>query len=226
MALTDKEKTEYTNDPENSGKRRKSKEFRQDQLINSTIDTLAKKGFAATTLADVADGAGLSRGIVNFHFESKEKLLFSTLEFISQSYAENWKKELKKVAKQSAAKQLHILVKADLNNKVCTPRLISAWFGFYSEAQTRPSFRELCWARDDDYLSELRDLCERLKHEGRYSFDPGKTADAIYAMQEGLWLRLMMASKRLNRASALEIALTTLGTLFPKHFDLTGTPTK
>ena len=226
MTLTDKEKTENTNDPENSGKRRKSKEFRRYQLINSTIDTLAKKGFAATTLADVADGAGLSRGIVNFHFESKEKLLFSTLEFISRSYAENWKKELKKVERESAAKQLEVLVNADLNNKVCTPRLISAWFGFYSEAQTRPSFRGLCWARDDDYLSALRELCETLKREGRYSFDPGKTADAIYAMQEGLWLRLMMSSKRLNRTSALEIALATLGTLFPKHFDLIGTPIK
>ena len=30
-------------------------------------------------MADVADGAGLSRGIVNFHFESKEKLLIATL---------------------------------------------------------------------------------------------------------------------------------------------------
>jgi TetR/AcrR family transcriptional repressor of bet genes len=177
-------------------------------------------------LADVADGAGLSRGIVNFHFESKEKLLFSTLEHISKSYAVNWQRELKKVEKDSAAKQLHALVKADLNNKVCTPRLISAWFGFYSEAQSRPNFRALCWARDDDYLSALRDLCETLKREGQYSFDPTKTANAIYAMQEGLWLRLMLASKSLNRASALEIALTTLGTMFPKHFDINGIPTK
>lgn len=65
---------------EKGGRGRKaSKETRRQQLIEATIDSLAKRGYAETTLADVADGAGLSRGIVNFHFESKENLLIATL---------------------------------------------------------------------------------------------------------------------------------------------------
>ena len=32
---------------------------------------------------DVSQGAGLSQGIVNFHFKSKELLLIETLKFIS-----------------------------------------------------------------------------------------------------------------------------------------------
>ncbi|WP_457155514.1 TetR family transcriptional regulator, partial [Mesorhizobium sp. P5_C1] len=60
--------------------RKASKEVRQLQLIEATIDSLAKRGYSETTMADVADGAGLSRGIVNFHFESKEKLLIATLQ--------------------------------------------------------------------------------------------------------------------------------------------------
>ena len=65
-------------EPEKRG-RKASKETRQQQLIEATIDSLAKRGYSETTMADVADGAGLSRGIVNFHFESKEKLLVATL---------------------------------------------------------------------------------------------------------------------------------------------------
>jgi AcrR family transcriptional regulator len=53
--------------------RKAAKEVRQVQLIEATIDSLAKRDYSETTMADVADGAGLSRGIVNFHFESKEK---------------------------------------------------------------------------------------------------------------------------------------------------------
>lgn len=52
--------------------RKASKETRRQQLIEATIDLLARRGYSETTMADVADGAGLSRGIVNFHFESKE----------------------------------------------------------------------------------------------------------------------------------------------------------
>jgi TetR/AcrR family transcriptional repressor of bet genes len=59
--------------------RKASKEMRRQQLIEATIDTLATKGYAATTLADVAKAAGLSGGIVNFHFETKDKLLVETL---------------------------------------------------------------------------------------------------------------------------------------------------
>lgn len=50
--------------------RNAAKEVRQVQLIEATIESLAKRDYSETTMADVA---GLSRGIVNFHFESKEK---------------------------------------------------------------------------------------------------------------------------------------------------------
>ena len=41
--------------------RKASKETRRQQLIEATIDSLARRGYSETTMADVADGAGLSR---------------------------------------------------------------------------------------------------------------------------------------------------------------------
>ncbi|HTC83182.1 MAG TPA: TetR family transcriptional regulator, partial [Rhizomicrobium sp.] len=58
------------------------KESRRVQLIEATIDTLARHGFAEFTLAQVAEAAGLSQGIVNFYFHSKEALLVETLKFM------------------------------------------------------------------------------------------------------------------------------------------------
>ena len=76
--------------------RKASKETRRSQLIEATIDSLAKRGYSDTTLANVADGAGLSRGIVNFHFESKEKLLVATLQHMSDEYSGHWNAALEK----------------------------------------------------------------------------------------------------------------------------------
>src|SRR5262245_10309114 len=59
--------------------RKASKDVRRLQLIEATIDVMARKGYAGTTMADVAKQAGLSSGIVNFHFETKENLLAETL---------------------------------------------------------------------------------------------------------------------------------------------------
>src|SRR5215216_7504193 len=86
---------EQAAEPEKRG-RKASKETRQLQLIEATIDSLAKRGYSETTMADVADGAGLSRGIVNFHFESKEKLLVATLQYMADEYSQHWRAALQK----------------------------------------------------------------------------------------------------------------------------------
>ena len=45
---------------------------RRKQLIKATIKCIAKNGLSGTTMADVTKLAGLSLGIVNLHFETKE----------------------------------------------------------------------------------------------------------------------------------------------------------
>ena len=67
------------------------------RLISSTIKNLSKKGINDLTMNDVSQGAGLSQGIVNFHFKSKELLLIETLKFISNEYLTSFDKYLKKL---------------------------------------------------------------------------------------------------------------------------------
>ncbi len=62
------------------------KAFRREQLIDATMRTIARHGFARTTMAQVAKAAGLSQGIVNFYFKTKEALLYETLEHLAEEY--------------------------------------------------------------------------------------------------------------------------------------------
>ena len=80
-----------------------TKALRRQQLIDSTIESIAKRGFSETTMADVADGAGLSRGIVNFHFKSKEMLLVETLHYLAVEYREAWTRALEKAGPSDRA---------------------------------------------------------------------------------------------------------------------------
>ena len=48
------------------------------RLISSTIKNLSKKGINDLTMNDISQGAGLSQGIVNFHFKSKELPVYYT----------------------------------------------------------------------------------------------------------------------------------------------------
>lgn len=64
-------------------RRTASKEIRRQQLIDSTIESIATRGFSGTTIAAVSKGAKLSQGIVNFHFANKETLFLETLGYLA-----------------------------------------------------------------------------------------------------------------------------------------------
>jgi TetR/AcrR family transcriptional repressor of bet genes len=208
--------TSGKSEPEKRG-RKASKEVRQLQLIEATIDSLAKRGYAETTMADVADGAGLSRGIVNFHFESKEKLLIATLQHMYDEYSAHWRASLQK-AGDDPARQLQVLVWADFDRSICNKRKLAAWLAFWGEAKSRPVYQALSSSRDAYYQQVFIDLCATLKESGGYGYEPQVMALALSAMLEGLWLRLMMGTEDTTRETALQAANAFLAAAFPKHY--------
>ena len=101
------------------------------RLISSTIKNLSKKGINDLTMNDVSQGAGLSQGIVNFHFKSKELLLIETLKFISNEYLTSFDKYLKKAGDDPKLKIIN-MIENDFSSKICTPEKISVWSVSYT----------------------------------------------------------------------------------------------
>ena len=60
-------------------------ETRRKQIIESTILTLAERGFINTSLADIADNIGVTKGVISYHFDNKDELIDATLETIIQT---------------------------------------------------------------------------------------------------------------------------------------------
>ncbi|WP_106396489.1 TetR/AcrR family transcriptional regulator [Actinocorallia populi] len=48
---------------------------RRDQLIGVTVDLVAERGYAAASLARIAQAAGLTKGAVLYHFASKDAVV-------------------------------------------------------------------------------------------------------------------------------------------------------
>lgn len=203
-------------------KRTESKALRRQQLIDSTIESIAKRGFAETTLADVASGAGLSRGIVNFHFESKEQLLIETLRFVSEEYRQNWQKALAR-AGGSAIERLLALINADFEPAVCNRKKVAVWYAFWGEAKSRPTYLKLCADRDQDYGEMMRALIQDIVEEGPYpAIDPDLVVTGIAAMTDGLWLDVLLEPKAADRRRAVRSVMLFLAGLFPRHLNAQG----
>ena len=201
--------------------RKASKEVRRQQLIEATIDVMARKGYSGTTMFDVAKAAGLSSGIVNFHFETKEKLLVETLKYLAEEYRANWHKALSG-AGEDPAEQLVALLFSDFNPEICSPRKLAAWCAFWAEAQSRPTYLEHCGSNDEEYSAIVLDLCKAIIRKGRYPLSPELIARALDALLEGLCLDLMTMAKPYSLEDAKQTIAACLHAFFPKHYPAAG----
>lgn len=197
--------------------RLKKKDATRQQLINATVDAIAGGGFADLTLSAVSQRAGVSRGLVNFHFESKDQLLVETLAFLTGEYLESWRRAVEKSGPEPAANLL-ALVRNDFHPRVCNRKKIAVWFAFRGEAKSRPTYIEVCTRADDAFDRTLKGLCAGMVADGEYQVDPTRVATGLRAMIEGLWLEFLMSPQGLTREEALATTGTYLLAVFPRHF--------
>ena len=202
--------------------RKISRDQRRQQLINATMRVLARKGFSQTTLANVAAEAGVSHGLVNFHFESKEKLLTATLLFMSDEYRQNWSSALHD-AGDAPAEKLAALLKADFNDQICTPERLACWCSFWGEVQSRPIYQQECAANDDRYIQNLEEICESINRDGAYGLDAVTVARVLRFTSEGLWNDMLSMNLPYTRQEALRTLFSAAAVFFPRHFTPDGT---
>lgn len=200
------------------GKRTASKEARRQQLIQATIRSIARNGLSDTTVATVAREAKLSQGIVNLHFQSKDRLLVETLRHVADEYRDAWENALAQ-AGPSPAEQLEALVNVDFEPSVFDRNKVAVWFAYWSETKSRPTYRKLCAERDRGYDRKLREIITALIDEGGYDdLDPEDLTCGLSALSAGLWLDLLVSPRSISRERARRTCRTLLMQLFPKHF--------
>lgn len=213
--------TAVTAKPDAPAPRKASRESRREQLIEATIGAIAANGLSRTTLTEVANAAGVSHGLVNFHFRSKDGLLSETLVYLSEEYRRNWTGALA-AAGPTPAERLDALIRADYVPSVSTPERLKAWCAFWGEAQSRPVYQETCGDNDRAYVAALEEACAALIAETGSPHDPTRVARILRVTIEGTWLDLITMAEPYSRDEALATAHVCAAAFFPGVFDAKG----
>ncbi len=199
-------------------RRTASKEARRQQLIEATIKCISKRGIGSTTLGDVAKEAGLSQGIVNLHFKSKDNLFNETLRYLAEEYKSLFEKTLDR-AGPGAADKLLALMELDLKPSVCDQKKLAVWFGFWGEVKAMPTYRTMCNEYDRGYDRAIEQLCKEIIGQGKYQNVSAKNvAEILSSLTNGLWLSCLISPKSWDRHAALESVKGYLRTVFPNHY--------
>lgn len=198
-------------------RRTASKEERKSQLIKATIRSIARHGLSETTIATVAKEAGLSQGIINLHFQSKERLLEETLSHIVAEYRTAWYKAMKSSG-DSTAEKLAALVAVDFDKLICQRNKLAVWFAFWGESRSRLTYRKIYAESNREYKQLLTELCEDLIKQSNTKIQAQRVAIGLLAMNSGLWLDMLISPSEMPAERAREISLSYLRGVFPGHF--------
>ena len=186
-ALVNKKTLEQANETEISVNHQK--------LIDATIETIAKRGLADTTIAHVSKRAKVSQGYANFRFKSKDNLLISSLQYLSDEYKKSWQKifEEKKI---DPIERIIRIVQNDFSSKIANRNKISVWIAFYSEVKFRPSYLKICQRQDEIYSQQMEKLISEINNiTCQKIFKPKEISETYHSMVDGLWQRILFDPK-------------------------------
>lgn len=200
------------------GSRANVKPLRREQLIEATMKTIARHGYARTTMAHVAKAAGLSQGIVNFYFKTKEALLYETFDHLANEYEQLVGQSLDRAGDDPVA-GLVAMIDTDLGPEVCTPTKIAVWLAFWAETRSRPKYRELYRKLADDYSRQVHELCAKLASRGGYAgLDLEAISVGFVALIDGYWVRLGVEQDLMDRDKAKAACRAYFAGFFPSEF--------
>jgi TetR/AcrR family transcriptional regulator, transcriptional repressor of bet genes len=202
--------------PARKARRTEDKSVRRVQLIEATIACIAKHGITGTTLAKVTEVAGLSLGLVNFHFATKERLFEETLRFVASEHRAQWQKGIKATNLGDADRFLAI-IDSFFHPQICSRKKLSVWFAFFAEAANRSIYRSIVADIDEERHQESMRLIRRFAAEGD-GVDPVFVSLTLEALTDGLWLNMLLYPEDFSRAQSKTQVRRVLALMFPRHF--------
>lgn len=202
-------------------RRAQPREVRREQLILATIKCIARHGLSGITMALVTREAGLSLGIANLHFESKEKLLLETLQYVTAEYSLGQAAILEDDSFTSITAKIEALLAFDFSARIIDKDKLAVWFAFLGEAKSRPTYRSICSRQDSVSEKALTTLFQQAIDEAPYqNADAQLLATGYISLVDGLWLNALVAPRRLGWKKAYRAARHYLASAFPQHITL------
>ena len=155
------------------------------QLLDAVMTSVARHGLEGTTISRIAAISGLSRGLISFHFDGKDKLLEAALSEAIIVYEKSWQAGV--VAPRiDAVERLHRAIDHDIDFALNNPAILSLWWAAWGETHAKAIYHRLSAVRDARFVS---DLVRMFEQAGCKRAEAQTSASLVNACLLGFWLQ-------------------------------------
>src|SRR5882762_2682210 len=171
--------------------------IRRRDLVKAAYQTFLKYGLSGTTVARIGEQAGMSHGIVNYYFKSKDHLLSAVIRYAFQLILQHSILFLRDA--ETPRERISAVIAGNFPAELFNQETATAWISFFAEVPTNSEFARL----QDMFYRRLRsNLVFNLKQVTSPSHAE-RIALGISVWIDGLWLRNGMKQYGIERKSAI-----------------------
>ncbi|MGE0713423.1 MAG: TetR/AcrR family transcriptional regulator [Planctomycetota bacterium] len=193
--------------------RPRNTEERREEIARGLLEVMAQRGYERASVAGIARAAGLSPGLVHYHFQSKQQILLHLIAGLGEDLERRLDEQVQAAGNDPGAR-LRAFVEAQLSLRDADPRRVACWVGAAAESIRQPDVAAAFGAalrRPHELLVEL--LRAALVARGRSPRRARALAAAVQAATQGYFLLAVAAPEVTPEGSAARTLTELLGDL-------------
>ncbi|WP_434388765.1 TetR/AcrR family transcriptional regulator [Melittangium boletus] len=118
-------------------------EERRRQIVQGLLRVMAERGYERASIAEIARAAGLSPGLVHYHFTQKQEVLLALVEQLAARSAERLRTRLERTRAGPQARVEAFIDAFLATGEDADPDAVAAWVTISAEAVRQPEVRAL-----------------------------------------------------------------------------------
>ncbi|MCY1392278.1 HTH-type transcriptional regulator BetI [compost metagenome] len=183
-------------------------ETRRKAIVEATMRCITRFGHAGSTIERICAEAGISLGLIGHHFSSKEELMLTTYQELTNQLREETRQFLE-VKDGTAEDRLLAIIRSSFRGKIFNEFILTTWLGFWGAAVSSEQLRALNKKLYSDYRKELEAVFKEIAAEKAIVIDAKAGALTITALIDGFWLEWALDHKAFSARKAEKCCVMT-----------------
>ncbi len=179
---------------------------RRQRIIDATLDVIHDRGLAGTRTQEIARRAGVSTGLLLYHFGTLDGVIAASMQESEDRYYRSLESE--DAAGRPAVERLRLLVERS-GDPTSVVAAWTLWMEFWVRALRDPDTARLCAALEARWRGILLDVIEQGVREGSFTTDaPEVTAVRLSALLDGLSVAATLGDREVPVAAVPDLWLS------------------
>lgn len=172
-------------------------QIRRRDLVEAAYLTFLEHGMQGMTMARIGERAGMSHGIVNYYFKSKDALVSAVVRKANFLIMQDTARRLR--ASHTPRERVSAIIAGNFPADLFTREIARAWVSYYAMIGQQPDFERLQNAVERRLASNLNHALKQLTDTRRAK----EIAMSIAVLIDGLWLRHAKSNDTMDATSAI-----------------------